>query len=248
MELNDDFLQNITEDDINSVTEDNTHMDGIIRGKLSDWFDNSEMSPQKFKKNIVIGTDVYQFGAILIYRPTDLVKDSLYICSASLKSASNVFEEFKADSDAKPVEKLIIYGHIDDLDDEFNSRLDERLVDSIGRNFRNKYDSIELCGAFKNIESMQYVITELYERMIDKNPFSRVWLNLGSKTRDDDGVVKTIASMINSNYIDEHIIKNKDIVEYTFKRFDRSMFARLFTKDLNIQYNKQLFDEKINDE
>lgn len=248
MELNDDFLQNITEDDINSVTEDNTHMDGVIRGKLSEWFDNSEMSPQKFKKNIVIGTDVYQFSAILIYRPTDLVKDSLYICSASLKSASNVFEEFKADSDAKPVEKLIIYGHIDDLDDEFNSRLDERLVDSIGRNFRNKYDSIELCGAFKNIESMQYVITELYERMIDKNPFSRVWLNLGSKTRDDDGVVKTIASMINSNYIDEHIIKNKDIVEYTFKRFDRSMFARLFTKDLNIQYNKQLFDEKINDE
>lgn len=248
MELNDDFLENITDEDIKSATTDDTYMDGVIGGDLSEWFENSIMSPQKFKKNIVVGTDVYESNGILIYRPTDIIKDSMYVCSASLKSFPQMFIDFKADSEAKPVDRLIIYGHIDDLNDEFGSRLDERLVNSICRDFKSKFENIELCGAFRDIESMQFVISELYERMVDKNPFSRVWVNLGSKTRDDDGIIKTIASLVNSNYIDEHIIKNKDIVEYTFKRFDRSMFAQLFTKDLNIQYNKQLFEENSNDD
>jgi hypothetical protein len=101
-----------------------------------------------------------------------------------------------------------------------------------------------ITGAFESIKVLQDVISMIEQRMLEKSPYSRIRVGLDSKTLDDEGNARTIASLINSGYIDREILPGRSIVEYVFKRFNRTMTAQLFTKTLVVNnVRKNLFDD-----
>ena len=153
------------------------------------WFNESEYSPKKFKNNHILKATGSKCTSQLIYNSKDVYLKSqgiLYICSASLKSSNYMFDEIRPEIDSsehiysdsgdthfdgdnqelkeviqEPAKSICIYGHTADIDDEFMSRLDSKLLKKLSPYLKNKFRDIYLCGCFDTIEDMQVTIIGL---------------------------------------------------------------------------------------
>ena len=170
------------------------------------WFNESEYSPKKFKNNHILKATGSECTSQLIYNSKDVYLKSqgiLYICSASLKSSNYMFDEIKPEIDSsdhiyddsgdrnfdgdnqefnevtpEPAKSICIYGHTADIDDEFMSRLDSKLLKKLSPYLKNKFRDIYLCGCFDTIEDMQMTITGLYDKLSDLSFESKVKIYL----------------------------------------------------------------------
>lgn len=196
----------------------------------------------------------------------------LYICASSLKSSNYMFDEIKSGvtymrddeidyyddeySDVvmskepelkhvsqNSVNSICIYGHTGDIDDEFMSRLDQKLLKKLSPFLKNKFRDIILCGCFDTIEDMQATITGLYEKLSDLSFDSKVKIFLESNVKDDEGRIRNLADLIASGYIKPSIVDKQNMVEFVYKKFDKRMTARLFSKELKIYDGKDLFEQ-----
>lgn len=239
-----DFFDDIEDESI-SVTSDTGYMDSTIQQSMDDWFENSRFSPKKFPHNVFVGTEGKDFAGRLVYdydmvySPDNENGDAIYLCVASLKSCPYILEDICAKKGDKQPEELILYGHNEDKDDEFCSRIDEKFCDKIGSLFKSRFRFIRLAGAFESIESLNNVIDIVHERLLRPDGMLRICID--SKVTDDEGNVHTLANLINSGYIDRNI-NPKYMIEYVYKKFDRRLAASLYTKDY-VKPNPELFND-----
>ena len=236
------------------------------------WFNESEYSPKKFKCNHILKATGSECTSQLIYNSKDVYVQTmgiLYICSASLKSSNYMFDEIKPEivssehiySDyyrdthfnednhelkevtQEPVKSICIYGHTADIDDEFMSRLDSKLLKKLSPYLKNKFRDIYLCGCFDTIEDMQATITGLYDRLSDLSFDSKVKIYLESNVKDDEGRIRNLADLVASGYIKPDIVDRPNIIEFVYKKFEKRITARLFTKELKVYDGKDLFEQ-----
>lgn len=237
------------------------------------WFNESEYSPKKFKNNHIYKATGSKYTSQLIYNSKDVYLKSqgiLYICSASLKSSNYIFDEIKPEIDSsehiygddsegdvhfdeddhelkevpqEPVKSICIYGHTADIDDEFMSRLDSKLFKKLSPYLKNKFRDIYLCGCFDTIEDMQTTITGLYDKLSDLSFDSKVKIYLESNVKDDEGRIRNLADLVASGYIKPNIVDRPNIIEFVYKKFEKRMAARLFTKELKIYDGNDLFEQ-----
>lgn len=236
------------------------------------WFNESEYSPKKFKYNHILKATGSECTSQLIYNSKDVYVQTmgiLYICSASLKSSNYMFDEIRPEiyssehiySDyyrdthfnednqelkevpQEPVKSICIYGHTADIDDEFMSRLDSKLLKKLSPYLKNKFRDIYLCGCFDTIEDMQETITGLYDKLSDLTFDSKVKIYLESNVKDDDGRIRNLADLVASGYIKPDIVDRPNIIEFVYKKFEKRMTARLFTKELKVYDGKDLFEQ-----
>lgn len=237
------------------------------------WFNESEYSPKKFKNNHIFKATGSKYTSQLIYNSKDVYLKSqgiLYICSASLKSSNYIFDEIKPEIDSsehiygddsegdvhfdrdnqelkevpqEPVKSICIYGHTADIDDEFMSRLDSKLLKKLSPYLKNKFRDIYLCGCFDTIEDMQATITGLYDKLSDLSFDSKVKIYLESNVKDDEGRIRNLADLVVSGYIKPNIVDRPNIIEFVYKKFEKRMTARLFTKELKVYDGKDLFEQ-----
>lgn len=245
---NSDFFSSLGEEQINEAINndsDNTYMDGAVRISMDEWLHNSRFSPNNFKKNVISSTDAFEMSGKLLYKLNDETgNNELLVCSASIKSSPYSIESIEPENEKERVEGITIYGHCDDLDDSCASRFDSKFIKKISTQFHTAFRYVMITGAFESIKVLQDVISMIEQRMLEKSPYSRIRVGLDSKTLDDEGNARTIASLINSGYIDREILPGRSIVEYVFKRFNRTMTAQLFTKTLVVNnVRKNLFDD-----
>lgn len=240
------------------------------------WFNESEYSPKKFKCNHIVKATGSECTSQLIYNSKDVYLRTmgiLYICSASLKSSNYMFDEIKPEivssehiySDyyrdthfnednhelkevtQELVKSICIYGHTADIDDEFMSRLDSKLLKKLSPYMKNKFRDIYLCGCFDTIEDMQVTITGLYDKLSDLSFDSKVKIYLESNVKDDEGRIRNLADLVASGYIKPDIVDRPNIIEFVYKKFEKRITARLFTKELKVYDGKDLF-EQLNEE
>ena len=236
------------------------------------WFNESEYSPKKFKNNHILKATGSECTSQLIYNSKDVYLKThgiLYICSASLKSSNYMFDEIKPGIDSsyhiysddsgdmhfdgdnmelkeipqEPVKSICIYGHTADIDDEFMSRLDSKLLKKLSPYLKNKFRDIYLCGCFDTIEDMQATIIGLYDKLSDLSFDSKVKIYLESNVKDDEGRIRNLADLVASGYIKPDIVDRPNIIEFVYKKFEKRMTARLFTKELKVYDGKDLFEQ-----
>lgn len=237
------------------------------------WFNESEYSPKKFKNNYIFKATGSKYTSQLIYNSKDVYLKSqgiLYICSASLKSSNYIFDEIRPEIDSsehiysddsegdvhfdednqelkevsqEPVKSICIYGHTADIDDEFMSRLDSKLFKKLSPYLKNKFRDIYLCGCFDTIEDMQVTIIGLYDKLSDLSFDSKVKIYLESNVKDDEGRIRNLADLVASGYIKPSIVDRPNIIEFVYKKFEKRITARLFTKELKIYDGKDLFEQ-----
>ena len=236
------------------------------------WFNESEYSPKKFKNNHILKATGSECTSQLIYNSKDVYLKSqgiLYICSASLKSSNYMFDEIKPEivssehiySDyyrdthfnednhelkevtQEPVKSICIYGHTADIDDEFMSRLDSKLLKKLSPYLKNKFRDIYLCGCFDTIEDMQATIIGLYDKLSDLSFDSKVKIYLESNVKDDEGRIRNLADLVANGYIKPDIVDRPNIIEFVYKKFEKRITARLFTKELKVYDGKDLFEQ-----
>ena len=239
------------------------------------WFNESEYSPKKFKNNHILKATGSECTSQLIYNSKDVYLKSqgiLYICSASLKSSNYMFDEIRPEIDSsehiysdsgdthfdgdnqelkevtqEPAKSICIYGHTADIDDEFMSKLDSKLLKKLSPYLKNKFRDIYLCGCFDTIEDMQATIIGLYDKLSDLSFDSKVKIYLESNVKDDEGRIRNLADLVASGYIKPDIVDRPNIIEFVYKKFEKRITARLFTKELKIYDGKDLF-EQLNEE
>ena len=156
--------------------------------------------------------------------------------------SNNTNREYKEVSE-EPVKSICIYGHTADIDDEFMSRLDSKLLKKLSPYLKNKFRDIYLCGCFDTIEDMQATITGLYDKLSDLSFDSKVKIYLESNVKDDDGRIRNLADLVASGYIKPGIVDRPNIIEFVYKKFEKRMTARLFTKELKVYDGKDLFEQ-----
>lgn len=236
------------------------------------WFNESEYSPKKFKCNHILKATGSECTSQLIYNSKDVYLKThgiLYICSASLKSSNYMFDEIRPEIDSsehiygddsgdtqfdgdnkklkevtqEPAKSICIYGHTADIDDEFMSRLDSKLLKKLSPYLKNKFRDIYLCGCFDTIEDMQATITGLYDKLSDLSFDSKVKIYLESNVKDDEGRIRNLADLVASGYIKPDIVGRSNIIEFVYKKFEKRITARLFTKELKVYDGKDLFEQ-----
>lgn len=260
-EIFNDYAEHILDD----VDLSNTDID------TEKWFNESEYSPKKFKNNHILKATGSECTSQLIYNSKDVYLKNqgiLYICSASLKSSNYIFDEIRPVIDSsdyiyddsgdrafdgdnqelkeipqEPVKSICIYGHTADIDDEFMSRLDSKLLKKLSPYLKNKFRDIYLYGCFDTIENMQATITGLYDKLSDLSFDSKVKIYLESNVKDDDGRIRNLADLVASGYIKPDIVDRPNMIEFVYKKFEKRMTARLFTKELKVYNGKDLFEQ-----
>ena len=260
-----DIFNDYAEHILDDVDLSNTDID------TEKWFNESEYSPKKFKNNHILKATGSECTSQLIYNSKDVylkTQGILYICSASLKSSNYMFDEIRPEIDSsehiysdsrdthfngdnqeleevtqEPAKSICIYGHTADIDDEFMSRLDSKLLMKLSLYLKNKFRDIYLCGCFDTIEDMQATITGLYDRLSDLSFDSKVKIYLESNVKDDEGRIRNLADLVASGYIKPDIVGRPNIIEFVYKKFEKRMTARLFTKELKVYDGKDLFEQ-----
>ena len=213
---------------------------------VDEWFEMSIYSPRTFKGNNITGIVADEYSAKVKYQLDDIVRPeevrTLSICAASLKTLGYVVSEFQPEESSSQCNELLIYGHPDDLSDEFHSRLDTDL--SRWFSVQNTFRYVRISGCFESIEDMQQTVRRLYDNLTDRKREAKVRIHMDSKVKDDEGRIRTIADLVHSGYIKPEIIPSgKNMIDYVYRKVPRSWTAKLFTKDLII--NNNLFgDEK----
>ena len=125
----------------------------------------------------------------------------------------------------------------------YNQNGFRKLLKKLSPYLKNKFRDIFLCGCFDTIDDMQATITGLYDRLSDLSFDSKVKIYLESNVKDDEGRIRNLADLVASGYIKPDIVGRPNIIEFVYKKFEKRMTARLFTKELKVCDGKDLFEQ-----
>ena len=233
------------EDALDDVLNDDSQFSYVI----NKWFNDSDDSPLKCRKNII--NNYRTEGGRIIYeyeRKNDDIS-TLFVSTKAIKSCPFKFggvelltEEEKKETDeddddfcshknnaTRAFKDICIYGHYLDVDDRFGTRFDTEFVNDIARDFETKFENVTIHGAFGSVGDLMDVINTIYDNICTKGLTSRVRVHLDSRIKDDDGNVKTLANMIANAYVTPNIVERDNITDIIYTKFDKNMTANFYT-------------------
>ena len=232
------------EDALDDALNDDSQFSYVI----NKWFNESDESPLKCRKNII--NNYRTEGGRIIYeyeRKNDDIS-TLFVSTKAIKSCPFKFggvelltEEEKKETDedddfcshknnaTRAFKDICIYGHYLDVDDRFGTRFDLEFVNRIARDFETKFENVTIHGAFGSVGDLMDVINAIYDNICTKGMMSRVRVHLDSRIKDDDGNVKTLANMIANAYVTPNIVERDNITDIIYTKFDKNMTANFYT-------------------
>ena len=232
------------EDALDDVLNDDSQFSYVI----NKWFNDSDDSPLKCRKNII--NNYRTEGGRIIYeyeRKDDDISTS-FVSTKAIKSCPFKFggvelltEDEKKETDEdddfgshknnamRAFKDICIYGHYLDVDDRFGTRFDTEFVNDIARDFETKFENVTIHGAFGSVGDLMDVINAIYDNICTKGLTSRVRVHLDSRIKDDDGNVKTLANMIANAYVTPNIVERDNITDIIYTKFDKNMTANFYT-------------------
>ena len=233
------------EDALDDALNDDSQFSYVI----NKWFNESDESPLKCRKNII--NNYRTEGGRIIYeyeRKNDDIS-TLFVSTKAIKSCPFKFggvelltEEEKKETDendddfcshknnaTRAFKDICIYGHYLDVDDRFGTRFDTEFVNDIARDFETKFENVTIHGAFGSVGDLMDVINAIYDNICTKGVTSRVRVHLDSRIKDDDGNVKTLANMIANAYVTPNIVERDNITDIIYTKFDKNMTANFYT-------------------
>ena len=233
------------EDALDDVLNDDSQFSYVI----NKWFNESDESPLKCRKNII--NNYRTEGGRIIYeyeRKNDDIS-TLFVSTKAIKSCPFKFagvelltEDEKKETDEndddfdshknnamRAFKDICIYGHYLDVDNRFGTRFDTEFVNDIARDFETKFENVTIHGAFGSVGDLMDVINVIYDNICTKGLTSRVRVHLDSRIKDDDGNVKTLANMIANAYVTPNIVERDNITDIIYTKFDKNMTANFYT-------------------
>ena len=253
-----DDIQLTTDDlfnEANEARDERTSAEKIdsTASTVKDWFKNDRKSFSNCCGNMITDVRGEMYVTEIEYdltkslsEPKAFVVDyktaprnTVTINTASLRSLGFIVGDIKPMQDTPEAQGLMLYGHTEDYDNKFDSRIDTELMKCIAKDIPHKFNKVYLNGAFESIEDMKSVIMHAYEHLSSKIHIARVVIGLDSMVRDDDRKPRTIADLIHAGYIPSSIVYNPNIVEYRYRRMDPMYTAMLYTKRLAAKPQEQ---------
>ena len=233
------------EDALDDALNDDSQFSYVI----NKWFNESDESPLKCRKNII--NNYRTEGGRIIYeyeRKNDDIS-TLFVSTKAIKSCPFKFggvellaEDEKKETDendddfgshksnaVRAFKDICIYGHYLDVDDRFGTRFDTEFINDIARDFETKFENVTIHGAFGSVGDLMDVINTIYDNICTKGVMSRVRVHLDSRIKDDDGNVKTLANMIANAYVTPNIVERDNITDIIYTKFDKNMTANFYT-------------------
>ena len=232
------------EDALDDVLNDDSQFSYVI----NKWFNDSDDSPLKCRKNIINNYRTEGGRIIYEYERKDDDISTLFVSTKAIKSCPFKFggvellaEDEKKETDedddfcshknnaTRAFKDICIYGHYLDVDDRFGTRFDTEFVNDIARDFETKFENVTIHGAFGSVGDLMDVINVIYDNICTKGLTSRVRVHLDSRIKDDDGNVKTLANMIANAYVTPNIVERDNITDIIYTKFDKNMTANFYT-------------------
>ena len=233
------------EDALDDVLNDDSQFSYVI----NKWFNESDESPLKCRKNIINNYRTEGGRIIYEYERKDDDISTLFVSTKAIKSCPFKFggvellaEDEKKETDendddfgshksnaVRAFKDICIYGHYLDVDDRFGTRFDTEFVNDIARDFETKFENVTIHGAFGSVGDLMDVINVIYDNICTKGLTSRVRVHLDSRIKDDDGNVKTLANMIANAYVTPNIVERDNITDIIYTKFDKNMTANFYT-------------------
>ena len=232
------------EDELDDVLNDDSQFSYVI----NKWFNESDESPLKCRKNIINNYRTEGGRIIYEYERKDDDISTLFVSTKAIKSCPFKFggvellteekkETDEVDDDfcshknnaTRAFKDICIYGHYLDVDDRFGTRFDTEFVNDIARDFETKFENVTIHGAFGSVGDLMDVINVIYDNICTKGLTSRVRVHLDSRIKDDDGNVKTLANMIANAYVTPNIVERDNITDIIYTKFDKNMTANFYT-------------------
>ena len=233
------------EDALDDALNDDSQFSYVI----NKWFNESDDSPLKCRKNIINQYRTEGGRIIYEYERKDDDISTLFVSTKAIKSCPFKFggvelltEEEKKETDeddddfcshknnaTRAFKDICIYGHYLDVDDRFGTRFDTEFVNDIARDFETKFENVTIHGAFGSVGDLMDVINVIYDNICTKGLTSRVRVHLDSRIKDDDGNVKTLANMIANAYVTPNIVERDNITDIIYTKFDKNMTANFYT-------------------
>ena len=233
------------EDALDEVLNDDSQFSYVI----NKWFNDSDDSPLKCRKNIINNYRTEGGRIIYEYERKDDDISTLFVSTKAIKSCPFKFggvellaEDEKKETDendddfdshknnaVRAFKDICIYGHYLDVDNRFGTRFDTEFVNDIARDFETKFENVTIHGAFGSVGDLMDVINAIYDNICTKGLTSRVRVHLDSRIKDDDGNVKTLANMIANAYVTPNIVERDNITDIIYTKFDKNMTANFYT-------------------
>ena len=233
------------EDALDDALNDDSQFSYVI----NKWFNESDESPLKCRKNIINNYRTEGGRIIYEYERKDDDISTLFVSTKAIKSCPFKFggvellaEDEKKETDendddfcshknnaTRAFKDICIYGHYLDVDDRFGTRFDTEFVNDIARDFETKFENVTIHGAFGSVGDLMDVINTIYDNICTKGLTSRVRVHLDSRIKDDDGNVKTLANMIANAYVTPNIVERDNITDIIYTKFDKNMTANFYT-------------------
>ena len=233
------------EDALDDALNDDSQFSYVI----NKWFNESDESPLKCRKNIINNYRTEGGRIIYEYERKDDDISTLFVSTKAIKSCPFKFagvelltEDEKKETDeddddfdshknnaVRAFKDICIYGHYLDVDDRFGTRFDTEFVNDIARDFETKFENVTIHGAFGSVGDLMDVINAIYDNICTKGLTSRVRVHLDSRIKDDDGNVKTLANMIANAYVTPNIVERDNITDIIYTKFDKNMTANFYT-------------------
>ena len=232
------------EDALDDALNDDSQFSYVI----NKWFNESDESPLKCRKNIINNYRTEGGRIIYEYERKDDDISTLFVSTKAIKSCPFKFggvklltEEEKKETDedddfcshknnaVRAFKDICIYGHYLDVDDRFGTRFDTEFINDIARDFETKFENVTIHGAFGSVGDLMDVINAIYDNICTKGMMSRVRVHLDSRIKDDDGNVKTLANMIANAYVTPNIVERDNITDIIYTKFDKNMTANFYT-------------------
>ena len=234
------------EDALDDALNDDSQFSYVI----NKWFNESDESPLKCRKNIINNYRTEGGRIIYEYERKDDDISTLFVSTKAIKSCPFKFggvellaEDEKKETDendddfdspknnaVRAFKDICIYGHYLDVDDRFGTRFDTEFVNDIARDFETKFENVTIHGAFGSVGDLMDVINAIYDNICTKGMMSRVRVHLDSRIKDDDGNVKTLANMIANAYVTPNIVERDNITDIIYTKFDKNMTANFYTE------------------
>ena len=235
--------------DDEDVLDDALNDDSQFSYVINKWFNESDESPLKCRKNIINNYRTEGGRIIYEYERKDDDISTLFVSTKAIKSCPFKFggvelltEDEKKETDendddfdshknnaVRAFKDICIYGHYLDVDNRFGTRFDAEFVNDIARDFETKFENVTIHGAFGSVGDLMDVINAIYDNICTKGLTSRVRVHLDSRIKDDDGNVKTLANMIANAYVTPNIVERDNITDIIYTKFDKNMTANFYT-------------------
>ena len=253
MEINSNFnnkekeMKDIDDED---ALDDALNDDSQFSYVINKWFNESDESPLKCRKNIINNYRTEGGRIIYEYERKDDDISTLFVSTKAIKSCPFKFggvelltEDEKKETDdndddfdshknnaVRAFKDICIYGHYLDVDNRFGTRFDTEFINDIARDFETKFENVTIHGAFGSVGDLMDVINAIYDNICTKGMMSRVRVHLDSRIKDDDGNVKTLANMIANAYVTPNIVERDNITDIIYTKFDKNMTANFYTE------------------